>query len=194
MGAKENKILVHICCVACFSYVHRVLDSKGYEIVGYFYNPQIHGKAEYLRRKRDVETYCREEEIELVIPEYDVQDFFEPILPMQDKNSIKYIKDKKRWRTKRCQRCYKIVLSNTLKEAQKREVKVFTTTFLTTPYKDHDEIWNLGLEYEREDKVQFFYDDFRKGYWNGRNHARSRRMTMPSYCGCVYSSEEGVLE
>ena len=194
MGEPDNKILVHICCAACFSYVFKILSIENYKITGLFYNPQIHGKAEYLRRLRDVEGFCKEHEIELIVPDYDVQEFFKPILPMQDKNSIKYIKEKKRWRTKRCQRCYSIILSELVNNAVKMDVNTITTSLLTTPYKDHDEIWNIGLEIERENKIKFYYQDFRKGYWSGRNYARSHKMCIASYCGCVYSSEEGILE
>jgi len=194
LGNTNDKILVHICCAACFSYLHKVLSAEDYNIVGIFYNPQTHGKAEYLRRLYGVESFCKKNNIELIVPEYNVQEFFKPILPMQDKNSIKYIGDKKRWRTKRCQKCYSLILTQLMSFALDNDIKIITTSLLVTPYKDHDEIWNIGLELERENDVRFYYKDFRKGYWSGRNYARSHKMCIPSYCGCVYSSEEGILE
>jgi len=196
MGAeKESKnILVHICCAACFSYVYKILAEKKFKIIGFFYNPQVHGRAEYQSRLKEVKKFCQENSIKLIIPDYDVQEFFKPIMPFQDKTSIKYISDKKRWIMKRCTLCYSIILSQTVKQAKKSAASFFTTTMLTTPYKDHDEIWNIGLELEQESKITFFYQDFRKGYWYGRNFARSHKMVNPTYCGCYYSSEEGRLE
>jgi len=130
----------------------------------------------------------------LIIPKYDVQEFFAPIMPYMDKTSIKYISDKKRWRRKRCQICISNLLNKTAKEAKKQKTDYFTSTMLVSPYKDHDEIWNKGLEIERINKMNFYYRDFRKGYWTGRNYGRSHKMVIPNYCGCVYSAEEGILE
>ncbi len=193
--SKENKkILVHICCAACMSYVYRVLKNEGFMIIGYFYNPQVHGRAEYQARLKEVQRFCNENKIKLVIPKYDVQEFFSPIMPFLDKNSIKYVSDQRRWKIKRCSLCYSLLMSHTAKEAKKQRVNYFSTSMLATPYKDHDGIWNTGLELEALNKVLFFYRDFRKGYWNGRNFARAHKMLIPTYCGCYYSAEEGRLE
>jgi hypothetical protein len=190
MGASSSKtILVHVCCAACFSYVQRILKNDNFEVSAYFYNPQVHGRAEYNSRLKEVKLFCEENDIKLIIPKYDVQEFLNPIMPYQDKNSIKY-----RWVNKRCTLCFSIILSHTVAEARNGKYDYFTTTMLTTPYKDHDEIWNIGLELETTNKVQFYYTDFRKGYWNGRNYARSHKMIIPTYCGCYYSAEEGRLE
>jgi len=194
MGDEEKKILVHICCAACFSYVYRVLCNEGFTVTGFFYNPCVHGHAEYNLRLDQVKKHCQENKIKLIVPKYDIQEFLSPIMPFQDKNSIKYVSDKKRWATKRCTICYSMLLYKTVAEARAKKFKYFTTTMLTTPYKDHDEIWNIGLELEVENKVTFYYKDFRKGYWNGRNYARGHNLSVPTYCGCYYSSEEGRLE
>lgn len=194
MGEKKKNILVHICCVSCFSYVFKTLEKEGFEVSGFFYNPSVHGRAEYETRLSEVQKFCKKNEIKLTVPKYDIQEFLGPIMPYQDKNSIKFINDKKRWRTKRCQMCYHIILNKTLSEAKNNKIGSFTTTMLATPYKDHDEIWNIGLELEREYKINFYYQDFRKGYWSGRNYARSHGHTVPRYCGCGYSLEEGILE
>jgi predicted adenine nucleotide alpha hydrolase (AANH) superfamily ATPase len=190
----RKKILFHICCAACLSYVFKVLDSEKYELISFFYNPQVHGRTEYNKRLSDVRKYCDKNKIDLFVPEYQIQEFFDPIMAYQDKNSIKYIKDKKRWRTKRCQLCHSLVLGKTADEAKKMKANMFSTTMLTSPYKDHDEIWNIGLEIERVKKIQFFYADFRKGYWYGRNYARNHSILIPTYCGCSYSAEEAILE
>lgn len=191
---KKPKILVHICCSSCLSYVYQILDRENFDVTGFYYNPQVHGRAEYIRRKNDIENYCNENKIKLITPDYDVQEFFKPIMPYQDKTSIKYISDKKRWKMKRCQLCNSIIMTRAFDEAKARKIDYFTSTMLVSPYKDHDEIWNIGLELDQHKGPQFFYRDFRKGYWNGRNYAKNHKYAIPNYCGCVYSSEEGILE
>ena len=46
MKDEDKKILVHICCAACFSYVYRIIENENFIVTGFFYNPQVHGKAE----------------------------------------------------------------------------------------------------------------------------------------------------
>lgn len=194
MSSQKPKILVHICCAACASHVFNELEKENFVIVGYYYNPQIHGKAEYERRLSDVKKICEERNIKLIVPEYNIQDYFTVLLPYQDKNSIKYITDKKRYRQKRCQLCISLLVTNLIAEAKRLKIKHFSTTLLCSPYKDHDEIWNKALEGAVANKLNLFYKDFRKGYWMGRNYARSHGISIPNYCGCNESLEEGRLE
>lgn len=194
MSNQKRKIMVHVCCAACASYVFSELEKENFSVVAYFYNPQTHGLAEYKRRLSDVKKLCKEKSIELIIPEYNVQDYFSMTLPLQDKNSIKYISDKKRFRRKRCQLCISLLVHNLARETKKRKFKYFTTTLLCSPYKDHNEIWDCGLEAANASKITLFYKDFRKGYWTGRNYARAHKIFIPTYCGCNDSLEEGRLE
>jgi predicted adenine nucleotide alpha hydrolase (AANH) superfamily ATPase len=194
MTTSRKKILVHVCCAACASYVFSELEKEGFTIVAYFYNPEIHGHAEYLRRLLDVKKLCEERDIKLIVPEYDIQDFFTLLMPYQDKNSIKYITDKKRYRRKRCQICITLLIKDMVEKTKSLRLKNFTTTMLCSPYKDHDEIGNLSLESAVARNLNFFYKDFRKGYWTGRNFARTHKILIPKYCGCNESLDEGRLE
>jgi len=194
MTTKRKKILVHVCCAACASYVFSELEKEGFQIVAYFYHPEIHGHAEYLRRLEDVKKLCEERDIKLISPDYDIQEFFSILMPYQDKNSIKYITDKKRYRRKRCQLCITLLIKDMVGKTKSLRMNNFTTTMLCSPYRDHDEIWNLSLEEAVNKKLNFFYKDFRKGYWTGRNFARTHDIMIPRYCGCNDSLEEGRLE
>lgn len=191
---KKERILVHVCCAACASYVFSELLKEGFEILAYYYHPEVHGGAEYKRRLSDVKALCEQKNIKLYIPNYNIQDYFSLLLPYQDKNSIKYISDKKRYRRKRCQLCIALLMQRMVEETKRLKLKIFTTSMLCSPYRDHDEIWDKGLELSTQNKINFFYRDFRKGYWNGRNFARSHQLVIPTYCGCNESLEEGRLE
>jgi len=194
MSNKKQKIIVHTCCASCASYVFSELEKSNYEIIAYFYNPEVHGKAEYERRLKNVRQLCKKMDITLMVPKYNIQEYFVPLMPFQDKNSIKYITDKKRYRRKRCQLCISILLRQTVNEAIKQKIKKVTTTMLCSPYKNHNEIWDLGEKYASQDKLHFYYKDFRKGYWEGRNFSRANKYDIPTYCGCSESLEEGILE
>jgi hypothetical protein len=194
MSSKKNKILLHICCAACGSYVMSELEKDGYEIIAFFYNPGTHGLSEYRKRLVDVKALCLEKNIELLVPEYNVGDFFSLLLPFQDKSSIKYIADKARYRRRRCHTCISLLIDKTIGAAKELCITEISTTMLCSPFRNHDEIWNTGVDIASVKGLQFLYRDFRKGYWNGRNFARTHKYGIPKYCGCSESLEEGLLE
>ncbi len=191
---KPEKILVHVCCAACASHVFSDLKKAGFEIVAFFFNPEVQGKTEYERRLADVEKLCLESEIKLVTPDYNPALFTDPLLPYRETNSIKYITDKNRYRRKRCELCIGLIVETTANQAKKLRIKNFTSSTLCSPYKDHNQIWDQGVQSAENSEIIFFYKDFRKGYWMGRNFARSRGMAIPAYCGCSESLSEGRLE
>ena len=44
------KVLLHMCCGPCAIDPVQVLRSEGYEVKGFFYNPNIHPFLEYQKR------------------------------------------------------------------------------------------------------------------------------------------------
>ena len=70
------RILVHVCCAPCFTSVHRSLLADGHEVVGYFYNPNIHPYQEFLKRLHCVERYTALEPVEIIYnKEYDLDKY-----------------------------------------------------------------------------------------------------------------------
>lgn len=194
MAKTKRKIFLHVCCASCLAYSFKVLQADSFKVIGFFYNPNIHGQAEYRRRLADTQALSTKLGIELIVPPYNIQDFFQPILPFQDKNSLKYINDVDRFRRKRCKICYDIRLRSTVVEAKKRRLKYFSSTLLVSPFRNHQEIIEQSMNLAIENKINFYYRDFRKGYWQGRNIARVNNFYLPSYCGCSDSLEEKILE
>lgn len=190
----SKNVFLHICCAACASYVVSDLRKEDYEITGFFYHPEIKDKAEYKKRLKDVQQFCQEKEIELVVPEHKNGDFAERIAPFKDKGSIKYITDKDRYRRRRCHTCILLILSATFSTAKEMKFKEACTSMLCSPFRDHDEIWNIGDYIASQQKLTFSYKDFRKGYWTGRNFARNHGLNIPKFCGCDESLKEGLLE
>lgn len=189
-----KKLLLHTCCVSCLSFVHKKLAEKNFLPVIFYYNPSTQGKIEYLNRLKDIEEYCQNEKLEMVVPEYDEREFFKPIELWQDRKSMKFINDSGRFRRKRCEFCYEMRLRNAAETAKKNHLKYFSTTLLTSPYQDHEFIDYISSQLAKEYKIEFIYDDFRKGFWQGRNYGRNHKYMIPSYCGCTFSIKEKRLE
>ncbi|MFA5157584.1 MAG: epoxyqueuosine reductase QueH [Patescibacteria group bacterium] len=189
-----KKILLHACCASCLSIVHKKLIEKDMLPIVYYYNPSIQGKVEYLNRLKDVEDYCKNNGLEIVIPKYNEDDFNKPIKLWQEPKSLKFINDKNRFRRKRCEFCYQLKIQNTAVTAKKHRIKLFSTTLLASPYQDHEFIDYISSQISKEVGLDFIYDDFRKGYWQGRNYSRSHKYMIPTYCGCTFSVTERMLE
>ncbi len=46
-----QRILLHICCGPCSIYPVKRLQDQGLEVIGLYYNPNIHPAQEYIRRR-----------------------------------------------------------------------------------------------------------------------------------------------
>lgn len=194
MTSSKKKILVHICCTACASHVFKELIKVGFAPVAFYYNPQITEANESESRLSDIKNYARENGYELIVPDPSPEEFDLLITPYKDHSSIKYISDKDRYQRRRCNICYTLSLQRTIEQAKKNRIKFFTTTLLCSPYKDHDEIIDISNEKALDYGINFYYQDFRKGYWMGRNYARNHKVHIPAYCGCPESLKERRLE
>ena len=50
--APRSRVLLHTCCGPCSLAVCEALRERGHEVLGFFYNPNIHPHAEFERRRQ----------------------------------------------------------------------------------------------------------------------------------------------
>lgn len=192
--SKENSILVHICCASCGSFVFSELQKKGLVVKGFFYNPSVDDPIEYRKRLKDVTGFCKSKNIPLISEQFDNEEFKNSVEPFKDKKSIKHINDTDRYRRKRCYLCFDLIIEKTVEKAKQLGLSHFTSTLLCSPYKDHNLVIDLSNDKALDYNLKFCYQDFRKGYWNGRNYGKNHRFYIPSFCGCKESLLEKRLE
>ena len=60
------KTLIHICCAPCANQPIDVLRTDGFEVTGYWYNPNIHPFTEYRARRNCVRDYAEKIELPLI--------------------------------------------------------------------------------------------------------------------------------
>jgi len=194
MAVTPRKILVQTCCASCASFVLPELAKAGFEVSAFFYNPELEESEEYEKRLSNIKKYCEENETDLIVPKYDPEDLLEITAPYKDKDSIKFITEVDRYRRRRCRFCNSLLIQKTVEQAKQLKIKYFTTTLLCSPYKNHDEIVEISNERALDYGLTFYYQDFRKGYWKGRNFAKNHGLESPANCGCRDSKSEGRLE
>lgn len=188
MDLKDKKILIHTCCAPCATYVFEVLKSDGAKITSFFYNPNIHGQAEYERRKKSIEKLSKKMKVKIYSPKYDMREFFDALYAYEKGHHRRIENDRKR----RCGVCFDFRLRKTAELAKKKGFDYFSTTLLISPYQDQSHIWHIGVEIGDETHVPFYFRDFRKGYLQSRHKAKRDKLYLQDYCGCSYSAVEKI--
>ena len=172
------KILLHICCGPCSLYVidHlRNMFGKETEIVGLYFNPNIHPLDEFERRKNSTIEACKAKDIDLVIfDDYDIDTW----------DNFNGEKDD------RCKMCYNIRLEGAGVFAFDNDFTYFTTTLLVSPYQNHEAINEVGRRIASENGIEFLDIDFSIGFRKGQNEARELGLYRQKYCGCIKSLED----
>ena len=171
------RVLVHICCAPCFTYPHKRLREEGHEVVGYWYNPNIHPYMEYKARMDALKKYAELEGAEIIYGEYDFIDYLRYQLEVVD-------------RPERCIRCYRYRLRKTAEYAVKNNFDAFSTTLLVSLWQFHDEVRKVGEEIAIEYGIPFYYEDFRRGYHQGKEITKIYSLYTQKYCGCLISEWE----
>ncbi|MFC1704244.1 epoxyqueuosine reductase QueH [Candidatus Omnitrophota bacterium] len=171
------KLLLHTCCGPCFIYPYRTLQDQGFEVAGYFYNPNIHPFSEYNNRRAAIEKIAQDVEAEVISPEYDFEEFFWAI----EKNTAS---------PARCKKCWQLRLIKTAECAKEKGYDSFSTTLLVSPYQDIEAIKEIGSSVADNTGIQFHFQDFRPGFKAAHQEARVKGIYCQKYCGCLYSEKE----
>ena len=127
----NTKLLLHICCAPCATGVLQKLKSDGgFDITGYYYNPNIHPSKENEARKKSVEVLSKDENIRVL---YDGQ-----LMVTYWKENLDVDKER------RCKFCYTIRIDHIAKTAKEKGFDAFTTTLLVSPWQDHEKIQEIA--------------------------------------------------
>ena len=187
-----RKLLMHACCAPCFVYIEKDLKEKGllinetYEKVDYtacFYNPNIHPKVEYERRKNTFIEFCNRQGCDYtVIDEYDLNGYVKYV--------VENVGEDKLYST-RCEYCYYMRLKKVFEYAKENGFDIVSTTLTISPYQNHEIIKKVGKRLEKEFGIEFVYVDYRLHFREGQQMARGLELYMQKYCGCVFSFDNG---
>ena len=171
-----KKVLLHICCGVCaFASIER-LKNEGYEVTGFFYNPNIHPLGEY-KRRREVLSVVRESSgIEIIEGEYIPKEWFA---------LCRHLKDEPEGGA-RCSICYGMRLKKTFSLSRELGFDYFTTTLTISPHKKSKVIFDIGKNIGGD---KFLAIDFKKkdGFKRTNEIAKKYNVYRQNYCGCVYS-------
>lgn len=114
-----KKVLVHVCCAHCAAYTAEYWRQQGYEVGGFWYNPNIHPYTEHQQRLESMKSLAQQIGLLLIIADdYDMIEFFRRVVGHE---------------TERCRDCFYLRLTKTAAAAREKGFNAFTTTLLDQP-------------------------------------------------------------
>lgn len=170
-------VLLHACCGPCACFPLKYLKEHGYDdIVGYFYNPNIHPYKEFKRRLDTFIEFAEKTQLDIEIDAgYELEQFIKKQLECPEG---------------RCVVCYETRLHKAAYFAKQQGFEYFTTTLLVSPYQKHDLIRQIGEKIADQVGVKFLYIDFRQGYHEGVKISKDLELYRQPYCGCIFSERD----
>ena len=170
------KLLLHICCGPCSIYPVKSLREKGIDVMGYFYNHNIHPFTEWEKRRDTLSAYAESISLPVIYQKnYDLENFLQKIV-FREKN--------------RCAVCYHDRLLSAAHIAKNGNFDGFSSTLLYSKFQNHDLIRSTGAAIGESVGVDFYYQDFREGWKEGVSTSKQLNMYRQQYCGCIYSEKD----
>ena len=178
---EKNRVLMHCCCAPCSSAMIEACLSFDITPVILFFNPNIHPEKEYLKRKSELIEFARHLSLEFVDCDYTPESWFDDTKGLENEPE----------RGKRCEVCFTHRLMFTASYAAEHDIPHFTTTLMSSRWKDINQIKRAASVAEDgvENKALFWDQDWRKEGLSNRKDYLIKRLDFynQNYCGCVYS-------
>ena len=177
-GHIRPKLTLHLCCAPCSSYVIDLLKEH-FDLLLYFYDPNIQPKEEYERRCDESRRYADEKGIAFVEGPYDVENWNALVRGYEDSPE----------RGERCRLCYEMRIAEAARFAGENDSSYFTTVLSISPHKDAARINEIGFAMQERFAVKYLPADFKKkeGFKKSIILSRENGFYRQDYCGCLYS-------
>jgi hypothetical protein len=181
---EKPKILIHVCCAVCGSYLVETLKER-FKPVVFYCNPNIYPGEEYKKRLESAEKLAEINNADFIEADYDYESWRKAVAGLENEPEG----------GKRCPACFSFRIRKAAEEARRRNIRFFATTLSLSPYKDEDLIDNLGDGIGRETNLRFVaakeLAPDKKDFWKKtREIARQKDFYHQKYCGCEFSQRK----
>jgi predicted adenine nucleotide alpha hydrolase (AANH) superfamily ATPase len=173
-----RRLLLHVCCGPCSTYAIHRLREQGFEVTGFWYNPNVYPLTEHERRRECVRLYAGHVGLSMLWSEQYEQSLFQRAVIGREA------------RGDRCAVCYRLRLERTATVAQQHSFDAFTTTLLISPHQQQGLIHSIGDELAVRHGLEFYFENLRKGWAQRGQIAHEHGLYQQTYCGCAYSEHE----
>lgn len=179
-GKEKPRLLLHVCCAPCSSYVQEYLTPY-FDITLFFYNPNIDTAKEYTHRSTELERLVKEAGFpsKIMICDHDPESFARMAEGMEDEPEG----------GARCRLCYELRMRKAAEYAASHGFDLFTTTLSISPHKRADWINEIGEALADEYGIRHLPSDFKKrgGFKRSVELSQEYDLYRQDYCGCRMS-------
>lgn len=178
-----TRLLLHACCAPCSLEPVRLLMEEGFEPTILWSNPNIQPLAEHDRRLAELQRWCTENDLPLIVAS----------------------DDRERWengaarvgaldRERRCRACYALRLAEACRVARREGFGHVATTLAVSPYQLFDVCNEVLGRLAAAQGLTPVIRDFRPWYPEATRKSRELGMYRQNYCGCRFSAAEAALD
>ena len=174
----KPKLLLHICCGPCSTEVIRRLKHD-YEVVGFYYNPNIHPVEEYHKRLMEVQRLSALWRVLVDTGPYEHDRFLEAARGLKDEPEG----------GRRCEACYWLRLDRAAQAAPENNCTHLATTLTIAPMKKAAVINPIGQAAAIRHGLTFVAEDWQKrdGFKRSVELSKELGLYRQRYCGCEFS-------
>ena len=173
---KTMKILVHVCCAPCALFCFSRLKKEFSEVMGFWYNPNIHPYREYQKRLQSVKKWARETGMQIIYEDnYELKNFLRAVAYRE---------------SERCSICYYLRFQKTALFARRGKFDYFASTLLVSPHQNQKVIRAMAEAVGKEYTIKPYLTSFRESWRESRELSRNMGLYHQQYCGCIYSEAE----
>ncbi len=174
----KPKLLLHVCCGPCATAVIERVVSH-FEVVCYWYNPNIEPSAEYERRLASMHTVAEAMAVPLVEGPRDTEGWREAVAGWENEPEG----------GRRCPICFEYRLCRAAEYAQAQDIDYLATTLTISPHKNAQLINSLGERIAEAAGIKFLAKVWRKegGFQRSVQLSHQLNLYRQDYCGCRYS-------
>lgn len=180
--AEGKRLLLHACCAPCASYC-LTATAPFLSVTTFFYNPNMDTAEEYEKRLRELRRLTAETGwADVLETGYRCEDFMAVATGMEQEKEG----------GARCDRCFRLRLLETARQAKAGGYDFFATTLTVSPMKNAARINRIGFEVAEQCGVAYLPTDFKKrgGYLQSVRLSAQYGLYRQNYCGCIFSKRE----
>lgn len=171
-----KEFLLHVCCAPCAIFPIEHLRFNQHEPYLFFFNPNIHPKAEMEKRAEGVKTYAERYDLAYEIDRTCLEDMWRHFKTNKKKNH--------------CQMCYAMRFYQAAKRCKELGYEGFASTLFISPYQNHEQMHRIGEIVAKKFDVKYYPFDWRYGFYASQARAKEENIYRQKYCGCIYSISE----
>ena len=177
---RPAKVLLHVCCAPCSCAILEGMKASGIDVTVFFYNPNIHPREEYDRRKEEVVRFACKLGIIMIDADYDDDQWRARVRGLENEPE----------RGKRCEVCFALRLERAALYAHENGFPLIATSLSISRHKNQEQVHKAGFgAASRYDAVRFWDYNWRQkgGADRGAALAKEEGFYRQNYCGCVFS-------